>query len=169
MMAPVDRSEAPGIGIKDDRTLLLGWLQFHRDALAAKCDGLDDDQILEQSAPPSTLSLLGLVRHLTEMEGHYFGHALSGEEPSYAYTTDDDEEADIENLDLSMVAVSMQNWLDQMRESEDLLSRYTDLDADVVTGWYTVRWALLKVIGEYSRHNGHADIVRERIDGLRGE
>jgi hypothetical protein len=152
-----------------ERELLLGWLQFHRDALAAKCDGMSDEQLVEQSAPPSTLSLLGLVRHLTEMERHYLGHALSADGRGYLYCTDEDEEADIENLDASMTATSQQNWRDQMSESDTLLAGYDDLDADGATGWFSVRWGLLKVIQEYARHNGHADIVRERIDGLRGE
>ncbi len=152
-----------------ERELLLGWLSFHRDALAAKCEGMSDKQLIEQSAPPSTLSLLGLVRHLTEMERHYIGHALSGDGRGFAYCTDEDEEADIENLDVSMVEVSQRNWQDQMRESDALIARYDDLGADGATGWFSVRWSLLKVIQEYARHNGHADIVRERIDGLRGE
>jgi hypothetical protein len=152
-----------------ERELLLGWLSFHRNALAAKCEGMSDKQLIEQSAPPSTLSLLGLVRHLTEMERHYIGHALSGDGRHFAYCTDEDEEADIENLDLSMVEASQRNWQDQMRESDALIARYDDLGADGATGWFSVRWSLLKVIQEYARHNGHADIVRERIDGLRGE
>jgi hypothetical protein len=152
-----------------ERELLLGWLSFHRNALAAKCEGMSDKQLIEQSAPPSTLSLLGLVRHLTEMERHYIGHALSGDGRDFAYCTDEDEEADIENLDLSMVEASQRNWQDQMRESDALIARYDDLGADGATGWFSVRWSLLKVIQEYARHNGHADIVRERIDGLRGE
>ena len=152
-----------------ERELLLGWLSFHRNALAAKCEGMSDKQLIEQSAPPSTLSLLGLVRHLTEMERHYIGHALSGDDRGFAYCTVEDEEADIENLDVSMVEVSQRNWQDQMRESDALVARYDDLGADGATGWFSVRWSLLKVIQEYARHNGHADIVRERIDGLRGE
>jgi hypothetical protein len=144
-------------------------LKFHRDALAAKCDGLTDDQLIAQSAKPSTLSLLGLVRHMTEMERHYLGHALSADGRGFAYCTDEDEEADIEGLDVSMVAQSQQGWHCQMAESDTLLARHDDLDAHGATGWFTVRWSLLKVIQEYARHNGHADIVRERIDGLRGE
>ena len=161
------RSPEPDPGT--ERELLLGWLQFHRDALAAKCDGTTDDQLVAQSAPPSTLSLLGLVRHMTEMERHYLGHALSDDGRGFAYCTDEDEEADIEGLDVSMVSLSQQGWLSQMAESDTLLARHHDLDADGATGWFTVRWSLLKVIQEYARHNGHADIVRERIDGLRGE
>ena len=163
----MDRSPEPASG--SERDLLLGWLQFHRHALAAKCEGMTDDQLLDQSAAPSTLSLLGLVRHMTEMERHYLGHALSDDGRGFAYCTDEDEEADIEGLDVSMVPSSQRGWRDQMTETDTLLGRYDDLGVDVATGWFTVRWALLKVIQEYARHNGHADIVRERIDGLRGE
>ncbi len=162
-------TRAPEPDSVGERELLLGWLQFHRDALSAKCQDLADDQLIEQSAPPSTLSLLGLVRHMTEMEGHYLGHSLTADGRTFAYCTDEDEEADIENLDVSMVPLSQQNWRAQMAESDELLGRYDDLSADTATGWYSVRWALLKVIQEYARHNGHADIVRERIDGQRGE
>lgn len=161
------RSPEPESG--SERELLLGWLQFHRDALSSKCVGMTDDQLVEQSAAPSTLSLLGLVRHMTEMERHYLGHALSGDGRGSAYCSAEDDEADIEGLDASMAPLSQQAWVDQMTESDILLIEYDDLDACGAAEWFTVRWSLLKVIQEYARHNGHADIVRERIDGLRGE
>lgn len=151
-----------------ERELLLGWLQFHRDALAAKCEGMSAEQLIEQSAPPSTLSLLGLVRHMTEMERQYLGHALSGDGRDFLYCAEDDE-GDIENLDVTMTVDSLRRWRKQMAETDMLISRYDDLSADGATGWFSVRWSLLKVIEEYARHNGHADIVRERIDGQRGE
>lgn len=163
----MERSPEPESG--SERNLLMGWLQFHRDALAAKCDGMTDDQLVEQSAAPSTLSLLGLVRHMTEMEGHYLGHALSGDGRGFAYCSAGNEEADIEGLDTSMVSLSQQGWRDQMAESDALIAEGDDLDSYGATGWFSVRWSLLKVIQEYARHNGHADILRERIDGLRGE
>ena len=149
--------------------LLRGWLQFHRNALAAKCEGMSDEQLVAQSAPPSTLSLLGLVRHLTEMETHYLVHALSGVDRGFVYCTKDDPEADIENLDVGMVRESISRWEEAIGEADLLLTAQPDLDADVATGWGSVRWHLIKVIQEYARHNGHADILRERIDGTRGE
>ena len=93
----------------DERGVLLGWLTFHRDALDAKCAGLDAEQLSTRSAPPSPLSLLGLVRHLTEMERLYVGRALGPKtEPRFvwAYYTDDGPEGDID-VDISMVAVSL--------------------------------------------------------------
>lgn len=149
--------------------MLRGWLQFHREALAAKCEGMTDEQLLAQSAPPSSLSLLGLVRHLTEMENHYLVHALSGVDKGFVYCTEDDDEADIEHLNLSMVRESMSRWAAKIAEADGLLSAQSDLAAEVAAGWGSVRWHLVKVIQEYARHNGHADVLRERIDGTRGE
>ena len=149
--------------------LLLGWLNFHRDALAAKCDGLTPDQLVLASAPPSTLSLLGLVRHLTEMERHYLVHALSGEDRGFHYCTSENPDADIEGIDASMAEDSMRRWHSERADADTLIARCTDPSAPVATGWNTVRWHLLKVIQEYARHNGHADLVRERIDGATGE
>src|SRR5690348_16145635 len=95
-----------------ERELLLGWLDFHRDALTAKCAGLDDEQLARASAPPSTLSLLGLVRHLTEMERHYLVDALGGTSEGLLYCTEENPEADIEGLDASMVPASMTGWVE---------------------------------------------------------
>jgi hypothetical protein len=153
----------------DERGLLLGWLDFHRDALAAKCAGMTDEQLVTASAPPSTLTLLGLVRHLTEMERVYLGHALSGVNNGFNYCTDENEEADIEGLDASMADESMRRWREERAAADALIAGTEDLSAMVATGWNTVRWHLLKVLQEYARHNGHADIIRERIDGARGE
>src|SRR5262245_43242783 len=99
-MVSMDRTPQPDAG--EEIPLLLGWLEFHRDALAAKCDGLRPDQLVLASAPPSTLSLLGLVRHLTEMERHYLVHALSGQDRGLHYCTDENPEADIEGIDAGM-------------------------------------------------------------------
>lgn len=152
-----------------ERELVLGWLNFHRDALAAKCEAMTDEQLVTVSAPPSTLTLLGLVRHLTEMESHYLVHALSGQNRGFNYCTDDDPEADIEHLDVSMVGESMSRWRQEREAADALIARHADLSEPVATGWGSVRWHLLKVLQEYARHNGHADIIRERIDGSRGE
>lgn len=163
----MDRATEPTVD--DEAGVLLGWLHFHRDALATKCEGVTVDQLVAQSAPPSTLTLLGLVRHLTEMESHYLVHALSGEDKGFNYCTDDNPEADIEGLDVSMVDPAMGMWREVMTEADHLVSAHADLDAQVATGWGSVRWHLVKVLQEYARHNGHADIIRERIDGSRGE
>ena len=151
----------------DERSLLRGWLTFYRDAVAAKCAGLSDEQLISQSAAPSSLSLLGLVRHLSEMERVYLHFALRGGNLELRYCAADPE-ADIENVTVEDVAPSMAAWREDCRVSDGLLA-HTTLEATAPGDGMTVRWNLLKVLGEYARHAGHADIIRERIDGMTGE
>ena len=153
----------------DERELLLGWLAFHRNALAAKCDGLSDDQLVAMSAEPSDLSLLGLVRHLTEMEYYYLAHAIAGGGTTPIYCTDDDEEADIVGLTAGMVRASLDRWQAECGNSDVALATVDALDARAHGNGFSVRWNLVKIIQEYARHNGHADLLRERIDGATGE
>ena len=156
----------------DERGLLLGWLAFHRDALAAKCDGLTDEQLASAAAPPSDLSLLGLVRHLTEMEHVYVVYALGGGEFALVYCTDDEPDADIVGLSPTMARSSLDRWHQERNaadESDLCGSARRTADASAAGNRYSVRWNLVKVIQEYARHNGHADIIRERIDGATGE
>jgi hypothetical protein len=153
----------------DERGLLLGWLAFHRDALAAKCDGLSDEQLATQSAPPSTLSLLGLVRHLSEMERVYIHHTVGGHDFSMRYCSDDDPEADIEGLTPASARPSLDDLADDQATSDAILTAIDSVGGPGPGGHRSVRWNLLKLIGEYARHNGHADLLRERIDGLTGE
>jgi hypothetical protein len=161
-----DRVPQPDDG--DELHLLTGWLRFHRSALTAKCDGMTDDQLVDASTPPSPLSLLGLVRHLTEMERVYLGWALSPDGPrEFVYCTEDDEDADILGLGPHDVAGSMHMWQAECSASDALLHCRP---ADAMT-WnnHSVRWNLVKLVQEYARHNGHADLIRERIDGQVGE
>lgn len=120
------------------------------------------------SASPSDLSLLGLVRHLTEMEHWYFIATLSGQDPGPLYCPDDNEDGDIIGLDASMVEPSMATWREHMARADELIAERS-LDDPTPSGRSTVRWVVLKVLEEYARHNGHADIIREHIDGVVGE
>lgn len=162
-------TRAPKPEAGDERTLMLGWLDFHRDVLRAKCEGLAPEQLLQASAPPSVLTLLGLVRHLTEMEAHYLVGGLSGVAPGPFYSTDEDPEGDFEGLDPSMVDESFARWYEVRSAADALLADVPDLGARTASGRRTVRWCVAKVVQEYARHNGHADLVRERIDGAVGE
>ncbi len=161
--------EEPGDG--DERSVLLGWLAFHRAALAAKCEGLAAVDLVAASAPPSKLTLLGLVRHLTEMERVYGTSALGAPGPLtfvYGDYVDDGPEWDFD-VDETMVAESMSNWLGEQRAVDTLVQQCESLDAPGARNGRSVRWNLQKLVGEYSRHNGHADLLRERIDGMTGE
>ena len=153
----------------DERELLLGWLAFHRNALAAKCDGLSDEQLVAMSAEPSDLSLLGLVRHLTEMEYYYLAHAIAGGDTTPVYCTDEDEDADIVGLTADMAKPSLDRWRDECRYADVQLATVDSLDARAAGNRFSVRWNLVKIIQEYARHNGHADLLRERTDGATGE
>jgi hypothetical protein len=153
----------------DERELLLGWLAFHRNALAAKCDGLSDEQLVAMSAEPSDLSLLGLVRHLTEMEYYYLVHAIAGGGTAPIYCTDEDEDADILGLTVDMAKPSLDRWRDECRNADARLATVDELGARLPGNGFSTRWNLIKIIQEYARHNGHADLLRERIDGATGE
>jgi Protein of unknown function (DUF664) len=155
----------------DERSILLGWLAFHRNALEAKCAGLDAAQLVDRSAQPSALSLLGLVRHITEMERVYAVWALGTKadlEWVWGDYTDGGPDWDID-VNSSMLAESMAAWEREKRMADSRFQQHTDLDAKGAGNGYSARWNLTKLVGEYARHNGHADIIRERIDGRTGE
>ncbi len=163
------RAEQPADG--DERAIILGWLAFHRDALRAKCDGLDPTQLVEASAPPSRMSLLGLVRHITEMERAFGGWALGPDavlQWVYGDYPDDGPEGDFD-VDVSMADDSMANWEREKRTTDQRIASHSSLDATGAGNGYSVRWNLQKLVGEYARHNGHADLIREPIDGATGE
>ncbi len=153
----------------DEHGLLLGWLAFHRDALAAKCEGLTPQQLVATPVPPSDLSLLGLVRHMTEMERVYLSYALGGGTLELVYCTDDNPDGDIAGLRPEMAQASVERWHAEMAAADLLLSAAHSLDDISQGNKRAVRWNLVKVIGEYARHNGHADLIRESIDGATGE
>ena len=154
----MDRVPEPVDG--DERTLLLGWLAFLRDALAAKCAGLTPDQLTFMSVPPSDLTLLGLVRHLTEMERVYLVYALGGGELRYVYGPYDGDgpDRDIEELEPAMAEDSFDNWHAERDVADELIAAAPSLDAPGAGNGRSVRWNLLKVLHEYARHMGHADL-----------
>jgi Protein of unknown function (DUF664) len=161
---------APQPGNSGERQLLLGWLAFHRDALEAKCAGLSGRQLVARPAGPSALSLLGLVRHMTEMEHVYLVHALAGGQPlRLIYCTDEKADADFANLRPSMARSSLKRWLEVRARADALLTATGPLGGLTAGNRHSVRWNLIKLIQEYARHNGHADLLRELIDGTAGE
>jgi hypothetical protein len=151
----------------DEKTLLLGWLAYFRDAIRRKFAHLSADQLILRSVPPSRLSLLGIVRHLSEMERVYVHYAFEGGELDLRYCGEDPE-ADIEGVRLEDCDRSFAAWQEDCRSS-DLLLRTTDLDSTAPGNGLSVRWNIAKLIGEYARHAGHADLLRESIDGSTGE
>jgi hypothetical protein len=167
MSAPADDREEPADDA-DERTLLVGWLEFHRATLARKCAGLSDDLLRRCPVPPSTLSMIGLVRHVTEIERLYIRHGFAGEPISpLLYVTDDEPDGDFDLRD--DVRGSLAAWHEHVAAAREHVAAAPDLGARGARSPETLRWVLAKVVQEYARHNGHADLLRQALDGATGE
>jgi uncharacterized damage-inducible protein DinB len=168
MTAPeVQRPEVPRVA--DERTMLEAWLDYHRATLLMKCAGLSDEQLKLRSAEPSTLSLLGLVRHMTDVERGWFRRSVGGQhgpEVAPIYYSDDRPEGDFEDLDDPSPAAVFTAY---RQEVERCRAAAAGVPLDQLAGKNSVRWIYLHMIEEYARHNGHADLLRERIDGATGD
>ena len=157
-----------------EREMLTGWLDYHRATLAWKCEGLTDDQLRERSVPPSGLSLLGLVQHMTENERGWFRRRLLGEDLPPLYYSDEDPDGDFNDTGSADGATVLRTWEQECAAARDAVAG-VDLDALSKTGdrrtgeLFSLRWILTHMIEEYARHNGHADLLRERIDGVTGD
>ncbi|MBA2812189.1 DinB family protein [Streptomyces sp. KM273126] len=153
----------------DERPMLESWLAFHRATLALKCTGLDDAQLRTASAEPSELTLLGLVQHLAEVERNWFQRALTGHDVPHLFGPTGYELAPERGIDEALAV-----WHEEVARSEELCAgRSLDDTGRIADGpmdglEVSLRWILIHMIEEYARHNGHADIVRERIDGVTG-
>jgi uncharacterized damage-inducible protein DinB len=157
--------------IADERTMLDAWLDLHRDILLWKCDGLSPDELVRRSAEPSSLSLIGLVRHMAEVERGWFRRTLAGEDvgPIYDYSTSDD--ADFDEVDPGRTEEDVAIFRAEMERCREVAAEY-DLDAVGTSrrgNDLSLRWIYVHMIEEYARHNGHADLLRERIDGATGD
>ncbi|WP_419704773.1 DinB family protein [Promicromonospora sp. NFX87] len=162
----------------DERGLLLDYLRYYRLTLEMKCGGLDAEQIARRSAPPSTMSLLGLVRHLADGERH-LRRVMAGEDAPDLYRTAEDRDAEWNGAvaDPAVVEDAWQSWHAEMDATDRYLDGVTDLgtwnagasDFGPEGADLQLRDALVGQIVEYARHCGHADILRERIDGRVGQ
>jgi uncharacterized damage-inducible protein DinB len=166
----VDRVYEPTVG--DERTMLEGYLEWQRQTLLWKCAGLTAEQLKIASAPPSNLTLLGLVRHLTEVERAWFTVRVHGRSPDPVYCTDERPDADFEDIadaDAEADFARFQAECQASRESvAGLPLEHTFLHPRTKRN-ISLRWVYLHMIEEYARHNGHADLLRERIDGATGD
>lgn len=144
----------------DERALLDGWLDYYRATMQDKCAGLSPDQLVERSCPPSAVSLIGLVRHLTEMERVY-AHRLAEPNLPLRYVTDLSPDADFDDATPATADTDLRTFAAHCTRSRQVMAALP-LDSNL-------RWTYLYLIKEYSRHLGHADLIRERIDGATGE
>ncbi|GAB2932516.1 DinB family protein [Nonomuraea fastidiosa] len=154
----------------DERTMLTNWLEWHRATLAVKCAGLTDEQLRLRSAEPSAMSLLGLVRHMAHVERVWFRVVLDGEALPKLWDKDRDNDADFKEVDTASVKEAFDVWQEEIERAR-AISAAKPLDAvgDRNGRECTHRYILVHMIEEYARHNGHADLLRERIDGVTGE
>jgi uncharacterized damage-inducible protein DinB len=158
----------------DERSTLVGYLRDYRLTIEMKCSGLDAAAMARRSVEPSNLSLLGLVRHLADVERHWFRRVLDGQEIPQLYPRDRDRDAAFNGAapDPQVVASAWADWREEVHFSENFVQRAPDLEA---TGTYgdgktiSLREVLVHMIEEYARHAGHADLLRERIDGRVGQ
>jgi hypothetical protein len=170
--APAAHRAEPDL-LADERTSLEEWVDYHRATLMVKCAGLTAEQLKRRALPPSRLSLLGLVRHMLEVERWWFRMNGAGEDLVFPYDPDSvglDFEA-IEAADAAADLVAFQKECEQARVA--VAGRSLD-DVVASSGHHperrrNIRWIFVHMIEEYARHNGHADLLREAIDGSTGD
>ena len=155
----------------DERHQLQNFLDRHRDTLLWKCSGLTADQLKRASVPTTTLTLLGLVRHMAEVERGWFRHTAAAEDGTPIYCSDDNVDGDFDDVAGADAEADMATF---RRELELCDAAVADLPLDHEAtrargDTFSLRWIYLHMIEEYARHNGHADLLREAIDGETGE
>lgn len=155
----------------DERATLAGWLDFYRATLAGKCDGLTDEQLRTPAAPPSPLTLQGLLQHAAEVERNWFRRVLAGEDAAPLYDPDADPDGTDGGWDVEGVpfATARGRWEAEVAAARaHCASRRLDETSPFRGAAVTLRWIYTHMIGEYARHCGHADLLRERLDGATG-
>jgi uncharacterized damage-inducible protein DinB len=170
---PVDHRVDPPF-LAEEREMLETWLEYHRATLAMKCEGLDDEQLRRRSVEPSTMSLLGLVRHMAEVERNWFRRVLGADlrdtDAGPIFYDDANPDGDFDDVDGADVASDMATWNAEIERAREIAAAHTLDDTGIRHGEpVSLRWILVHMIEEYARHNGHADLLRERIDGATGD
>jgi uncharacterized damage-inducible protein DinB len=161
------------ISLGDERATLTEYLRGQRLTLQLKCKDLDSAQLARRAVEPSTISLLGLVRHMAEVERKWFRQRFAGQDVSNRYQSDDEPDGDFDGAvaDQAVVDDAWAAWHDEVAFAEQF-TRGTDLNfvgRDGAGQPISLRELLVHMIEEYARHNGHADLLRERIDGRIGQ
>ncbi len=164
-----ERIDPPLVG--NERIMLRTFLDYHRATLAMKCDGLTDEELRRQSMPPSSLSLLGLIRHMAEVERNWFRRVINGEDIPLVWSEKGDFQVAYdastatraEAFGAWQTEIEHSRRIEEAAESLDLVRHNERWDEDL-----SLRLVMLHLIHEYARHNGHADLLREGIDGTVG-
>jgi hypothetical protein len=164
-----ERPHVPSTG--DERAQLDAWLDFLRATLLRKCDGLNAAQLKERPVASSRLSLLGIVRHMTFVEQVWFETSFAGHETIENYKNEGDRDADFNDLDRDALEVVMDLYLHAVKDSKELSAGHSldEVSKKPRRGREVdLRWIYVHMIEEYARHCGHADLLREMIDGATG-
>ena len=156
----------------DERTQLEAWLDYYRATLLVKCTGLDRAQLATRAIPPSELTLLGLVRHMTLVEQWWFEETFAGLPVVEYYATESDRDADFHDLTSATLEEVRTNYDAACQRSRDLSAAHS-LDEVAKkpnrNGAVDLRWIYVHMIEEFARHCGHADLLREVLDGTTGD
>jgi hypothetical protein len=165
----ITRVDAPFVS--DERHILAGYLDWHRQTLLFKCAGLTAGQLKTAAVEPSNLTLLGLVRHMAEVERWWFRRRAAGVEVGDLFCSEESEDGDFDDIETADPEADFATYL---RECDLAREAVADLPLDH-TFFHprrgvriSLRWVYVHMIEEYARHNGHADLLRERIDGVTG-
>ena len=164
----VERREVPHEG--DELSLLTAFLEFHRETFLWKCEGLTGEQLAERPVNSSAMSLLGLLRHLTDVERHWLRIVAVGENVPFLYWGQPEEDSDFDDLSADRAERDYDRYIAELETCRK--NQSIPIDDTVVSPRgtpFSFRWILIHLIEEYARHNGHADLFREAIDGATGE
>jgi hypothetical protein len=166
----IERIKAPYIAT--EREMLQRWLGFHRQTLLTKCAGLTGAELKTAAVEPSTLTLLGLVRHMAEVERWWFRIRGAGESLGDLYCSDERPDGDFDDVADADPAADLAAYERECAAADAAMAGRSLDDTFLHAGRaveISLRWVYIHMIEEYARHNGHADLLRERIDGLTGE
>lgn len=171
---PDDDPRADGGFENNERAMLIGFLRDRRLTLELKCADLDAAGMARRSVEPSDLSLLGLVRHMADVERSWFRRVMAGQDTPSLYGSDTDSKGEFSGAvaDPEVVAEAWANWRAEVAFAERFVAESPDLGVlakDEGNPTVPLRQVLVHMIEEYARHNGHADLLRERIDGRVGQ
>jgi uncharacterized damage-inducible protein DinB len=163
-----------GHELEGERATLLDYLRTYRLTLEMKCADLDAAQLARRSVPPSTMSLLGLVRHMADVERSWFRRVMAQADAPPLYWSDDDLEGNWLGAvaDPAVVDDAWRAWREEVAFAEKFVAESPDLGIKGVMrdgASIALREVLVHMIEEYARHCGHADLLRERIDGRVGQ
>lgn len=170
---PADDPRAALAPPSGERATLIHYLQHYRMTLELKCEDLEPEQLAERSVPPSTMSLLGLVRHLAQVEHHWFRRVMEGQDLPRLFWTEEDRDLDFNGAvaDTEVIADAWRTWRGEVAHANGYVDAVASLDEEGVhpDGPLELREVLVHLIEEYARHLGHADLLRQCIDGRTGQ